>query len=473
VPGNTTEIPGARRQAAGGASVWPLIALCTGFFMVILDTTIVTVALPPIRHEFHSGGLSGVQWVVDGYTVAFAGLLLSAGSVGDRLGGRPAFQTGLALFVATSVGCGLAPDLGFLVAMRMLQGVAAALVVPTSLALVHASYPEREQRARAIGVWGGIGGLAAASGPVLGGLLVAALGWRAVFYVNVPFGILGLVLTARHVTAPRPARTGGLDLPGQFLVVTALGAAVYGIIEAGRSGPGGAGVVGAFAVAVVCGGGFVLVEYRSREPMLPPGLFRDAEFSSASLVGFLMNVGFYGQLFVMTFYFQEERHYGVLWAGLALLPQTAIAAPASAWGGRTTARTGPRRPMALGLTVGAAGFVALLAAGPGTPYPVLVLPLAAVGFGTAFTMPAATAAVVESAPAERAGVASGVLNAGRQVGSAVGVALLGALVTGASGFRTGMRTGAVISACCFAVGAAAALSPRPGRRAVPGPGRRG
>ncbi|MFC6066346.1 MFS transporter [Streptomyces ochraceiscleroticus] len=431
----------------------PLIALCMGFFMVMLDATIVTVALPPIGNEFSSGGdLTGVQWVADGYTVVFAGLLLSAGSIGDKLGSRSAFQAGLVLFVVASAGCGIAPSLWFLVVMRLLQGLAAALVVPTSLALIHASYDDKKDRARAIGLWGGIGGLAAASGPVLGGLLVAAFGWRAVFYVNLPFGALGLVLTARHVVAPRPARGAALDLPAQVLGVLTLVAVAFGIIEAGHTGWTDPAVLSSLALFVLCGAGFLLVEKRTADPMLPLGLFRNATFSSATAVGLFMNIGFYGQLFVVSFYFQQYRHYPVLWAGLALLPQTAMAAVASTLGGRMTARTGPRAPMLLGLGLGALGFVGLLLAGRSTPYPELVLPLAVIGFGTAFTMPAAVAAVVESAPAHRAGVASGVLNAARQVGSAVGVALLGALITRTPDFVDGMRIGTVISVACFAAG---------------------
>ena len=459
---------GAGQVARKRPSPLPLLALCSGYFMVILDVTVVTVALPPIGRDFHTGGdLSGVQWVADGYTVVFAGVLLSAGSIGDRLGAKAAFQAGLLGFVLTSAGCGLAPSLPFLVAARLLQGLAAALVVPTSLALIHAGYPDRAGRARAIGVWGGIGGVAAASGPVLGGLLVAGLGWRAVFFVNVPVGVLGWALTARHVpAAPRPARPAGarpagaarLDLRGQLLAVLSLSAVAYGVIEAGRSGWTAPVPLAAFALAAPAAAAFVRVERRHRDPMLPLGLFRRPAFCGATAVGLLLNTGFYGQLFVVTFYFQQYRHYAVLSAGLAILPQSAMAAVASTLGGRVTARTGPRTPMAVGLLTGAAGFAALLVAGRSTPYPELVLPLAAVGFGMAFAMPATVAAAVEAAPAEHAGIAAGVVNCARQVGSALGVALLGALVAGGSGFPAGMRAGALAGAGCFAAGAVLTLA---------------
>jgi DHA2 family methylenomycin A resistance protein-like MFS transporter len=431
-------------------------------FMVVLDVTVVTVALPPIGRDFHTGSdLSGVQWVADGYTVVFAGTLLSAGSIGDRLGSRAAFQTGLAFFTATSVGCALAPSLPVLVAMRLLQGVGAALVVPTSLALINASYPDKAARARAIGAWGGAGGLAAAAGPVLGGLLVAGLGWRAVFLVNLPVGLLGLALTARYVPRPRPSGAARLDLAGQLLAVMSLSAAAYGVIEAGHRGWTSPSALVAFAVLPVAVALFVRVESRRPDPMLPLGLFRSRTFSAATVVGLLLNTGFYGELFVVSFYFQQYRHFGVLAAGLAMLPQTAMVALGSLLSGRTTARTGPRLPMTAGLVIGAAGFAALLVAGAGTPYALLVLPLAATGFGTAFTMPAAVAAVSESAPSRHAGLAAGVFNAARQMGSALGVALLGALVSGAHDFRSGMRLGSLISAACFLVAALAALRTKP------------
>ncbi|MFG1805718.1 MFS transporter [Streptomyces sp. NPDC049040] len=433
----------------------PLVALCTGYFMVILDATAVSVALPRMGHDL-GGGLAGLQWVADGYTVAFAALLLSAGAVGDRIGAKPVFQVGLGLFVVTSIGCGAAPELWVLVTMRVLQGLSAALMVPTSLALIHASYQDEGDRTRAIGVWGGVGGVAAAAGPVLGGVLTAALSWRAVFFVNVPVGLLGLFLTARHVVAPRPERGRGMDRSGQLAGAVMLAAAVYALIEAGHSGWAAGGVLVAALLAVLAAAAFLLVERRTADPMVPLDVFRSRTLSSSTLVGFLMNAGFYGQLFVMTFYFQQVRGWSALEAGLALLPQTAMAALASALSGRTAARTGPRTPMWAGMLIGAAGFAGLLATGADTPYLWLVPPLAAIGFGMAFTMPAAMSAAVEEAPPGRAGLASGVMNASRQVGSAVGIALLGALVADRSGFVPGMHTGSAVAGGGFLAAAALA-----------------
>lgn len=417
-----------------------LVSLCLGFFMIPLDATVVTTALPSIAHDLHTSA-SGRQWVLDGYTLVFACLLLSAGSLGDRLGPRRIFLCGLGLFTVASAICGLATTLAVLNSARFGQGVGAALVLPTSLALINASYPDRAARARAIGAWGGVGGIAAGLGPVLGGVLTGTLGWPLVFYVNVPVGIAALVLTRRHVVAPSRRAHVGVDLPGQLLSSLAVGGLAYGLIE---------GAAWAFAIAVLGGVGFVLVESRSRHPMLPLSLFRDAEFTGSVLVGAAINTGFYGELFLLSLYLQQVRQLTPLLAGLALLPQPGIASLASSLGGRHTARFGPRPVMLIGLVVGALGLFAMALCGRETPYWLLVVPLLAIGFGTAYTMPAATAAAIEAAPG-RAGTASGALNSSRQIGSTLGVAVFGVLVAG--DFMTGYRLSVVVGGLVFAAGA--------------------
>ncbi|WP_273944669.1 MFS transporter [Kutzneria chonburiensis] len=286
----------------------PLVSLCLGFFMIPLDATVVTTALPAIGRD------RGRQWVLDGYTLVFACLLLSAGSLGDRLGARRVFLCGLGLFVLASMVCGLATTLGLLNAARVVQGLAAALVLPTSLALINASYPERAARARAIGVWGGMGGIAAGLGPVLGGVLTGWIGWPVIFFLNVTVGVAAIVLTLRHVVAPSARARVGLDLPGQVLSVLAVGGLAFGLIE---------GVVWAYAVAALGGVGFVLVEQRRRHPMLPLSLFRSKEFTGSVLVGAAINTGFYGELFLLSLYFQHIRLLTPALAGLALLPSPA------------------------------------------------------------------------------------------------------------------------------------------------------
>ncbi len=429
---------------------WALVAVCLGYFMVILDTTIVNVALPALRTDLRAD-VSGLQWVVDGYLLMLAALLLAGGVLADRFGARRVAQAGLAVFVVASVGCGLAPNVPVLVIARIVQGVGAALSVPASLALLRAAYPDAGPRARAIGVWGGIAGVAAAAGPILGGVLVTAASWRLVFVVNVPIGVAAMVLTARHVPAPQP-RPRALD-PGALVVsVLGLAALALALIDAGRDG---------FTVPVLVGGlvfctsavVFVAIERRVAAPVLPLDLFSDPGFTGASTVGLLINLGFYGELFVLNLYFQQTLGYSALLAGVALLPQMGMAVVGSAASGRVTARAGSPRPtMLTGLLVGGAGLLALTVVGAHPPYWVIVVPLVAVGFGMSFTMPAVTTAVVDGAPPDRAGLASGVINAARQVGGVIGVAVLGALVSGGS--VPGLRLALIIAAAVFLAGAA-------------------
>ncbi|MGH3794605.1 MAG: MFS transporter [Pseudonocardiaceae bacterium] len=433
----------------------PLVALCLGFFMIIMDATVVNTALPAIGRDL-SATVSGLQWVVDGYTLVFACLLLSGGSFGDRLGARRVFLLGVALFTIASAVCGLAPTLAVLNGARVAQGVGAALALPTSLALINASYPGRAQRARAIGVWGGLGGVAAGLGPVLGGLLTSWAGWQAIFWINVPIGLATIALTRRYVaTAPRtPAR---LDPLGQMLAIVTVATLAYGLIEGGARGWSASPVLTAFMIALLGGIGFVVTEQRRRDPMLPLGLFRNREFTGSLFIGAAINIGFYGELFLLSLYFQQVRHLSPLLAGLALLPQLGIAWLASTLGGRHTARLNARPVMLIGLTVGALGLIAMTWSEATTPYWMLIGPLLAIGFGTAYTMPAATTTTIEAAPSGQAGIAAGALNASRQLGSTLGVAVFGALLAGPSGFMTAYHLSVLIGGLVFAAGALTVL----------------
>jgi MFS transporter, DHA2 family, methylenomycin A resistance protein len=439
-------------SAPDRASAWPLVAICLGYFMVILDTTVVNVALPALSKGLHTG-TTGLQWVVDSYSLTFAALLLSAGALGDRRGAKAVFQAGMALFVLCSLACGLAPSTGVLIAARAAQGIGAALAVPSSLALLQAAYPDQAARRRAFGVWGGVAGIGAGAGPVVGGALVSGLGWRSVFFLNIPIGAAGLVLAARFVPAPGRHPHGG-DVAGQMAGVCGLGALTVALIEVGSTGWASPVVVAGFALAVVFGIVFVVVEHRSSSPMLPLGLFSSATFSAATLVGCCLNLGFYGELFVMTLYLQTVRGYSPLLAGVALLPQMAMAVVGSTVSGRIMAHTGPRLPMLIGLALGGAGLLALMVIDAGTAYGVLVAPFMAAGFGMSLTMPAATTAVMEAAPGERAGLASGTVNAARQVGGVLGVALLGTLVAHPATFLPGLRMSMAIAGGVFLLGAA-------------------
>jgi DHA2 family methylenomycin A resistance protein-like MFS transporter len=432
----------------------PLLAICLGYFMVILDATVVNVAVPAVGRDL-GGGLSALQWVIDAYTVVFAGLLLSAGSLGDRFGARRVFDAGLIVFTAASAACALAPSVAWLIAARAVQGLGAASLVPSSLALLRGAYREPSERARAVGAWGAIAGIAAASGPVLGGVLVGLVSWRAVFVINLPVGVLALWLGRRHLPRAGERQDGGnLDPPGQVIGIVMLTLLTVGLIEGGSAGWSSASAVVPLLGFLATVALFLIVERRAREPMLPLELFRSRTFSGASFVGLAINLGFYGQLFALSLYFQRERGFSALATGLALLPEGIFVAVSSALSGRLTGRIGPRLPMIAGQLCGAAGFAGLLAAGRATNYLLLVPGLVAAGFGMAFTMPAATAAIIDSAPAERAGIASGVLNAARQAGGAIGVALLGTLLAGAS-FASGLHVAMAVCAASFLLGAGA------------------
>ncbi len=442
------------------AAAWlPLVAVSLGFFMVILDVTVVTVAVPAIGTGLGAGP-AALQWVVDGYTLVFACLMPLCGALGDRFGHRRTFLAGLLFFTAASAACGAAGGTAMLVVARLAQGAGAALMVPASLALLRAAYPRPTERARAFGVWAAVSGLGAAAGPLVGGLAVWGTGWRAVFLVNLPFGLLAMALTRARVPAPAPRPGSRINIAAQLAGVVALAALTAGLNEGGTRGWGDPLVTGCFAAAGA--GSLCAVAASARWPRRPrPARARWRALSGGVLVGLLLNLGFYGLLFLATLYFQRQRGYGPLAAGLALLPMFVVMAASSFVSGRLTARCGPRLPMAVGLLTGAVGLAGWTAAGPHTGYVWLVVPMALAGLGTSFAMPAATTAVMESAPGERGGAAAASLNAGRQLGSALGVALFGSL--SAVRFLPGLHVSALLAAAGFVVAAAVATLTAPGR----------
>ena len=422
-----------------------LIAVLLGFFIVMLDATIVNVALADIGTDLDAP-MASLQWVVDSYTLVFAAFLLTSGAACDRLGARDVYLLGLLLFGVLSVVCALAPTGGTLVAARAAQGAGASAVVPGSLALLAVIYTEPDARSRAIGLWGGAGGIAAAVGPVLGGVLVSWIGWRAVFWVNIPIIAVACRLTLRSLPAPAARHGRAIDPLGQLLSVLGLAALTYGMIAGGESG-----LSNSSAAAICCGAavlaGLVVVEHHVDDPMLPMPLFREARFTVSALVGLALNISFFGQLFVLSLFFQRYLGYAPWLAGLALAPQACSAVIASPLGGRSTARIGAPATMLIGLLTGAAGFGSLVGVTEGTPYPLTALLTFAGGFGMAFAMPAATSAAVASAPPAYTGLAGGVINAARQTGSVIGVAALGAMIatrTFLAGFHLAVGTAAAV-----------------------------
>lgn len=428
-----------------------LLALCLGYFMVILDVTVVNVALPEMQVQL-GATISGLQWIAAGYSLTFASFLLTAGMLGDRLGSRRIFLAGLSAFTCASALCGLAPTLLALQLFRLLQGLGAALMVPASLALISHTFPEPAARARAIGLWGSIAGIAAASGPVLGGFLVNTLSWRSIFLINLPVGILGIGLTLAFVSRSRRINRQGIDLPAQVIAVLGLSSITFALIEGPNLGWTHPAILGMGTLFFLATAAFFLIEKRAHCPMLPLTLFANATFSAGNVVGLLLNFGFYGQLFLINLFFAQVQGHSPQLTGLALLPESSMVFLGAALAGRVTGRVGARLPMIIGLAIGGIGMLGMSLIQPQTSYLLIGMALLATGFGTAFTMPAMTAVVIENAPGEKPGTASGVLNASRQVGQALGTALLGSLVAVRSNFLPGLHNALLIAGMAFLSG---------------------
>lgn len=431
-----------------------LAGLSLGYFLVLLDSTIVTVALPAIGARL-TGGFGGLQWVANAYLVSFAALLLSAGALADRLGGRRLFLIGGWAFAALSAACALAGSMAILIALRALLGAAGALLVPSSLALIAGRYPDPADRARALGVWAALSGSGLVAGPVVGGLLTEAFGWRAVFLVAVPIAAASALIVASSSvhTARDPGRR--VDVRGQAAAVIALAALSYALIERGTSGWTSARVLAALAVFVVAAGAFVLAERSVDTPMLPPRLFHDRTFGAGLLAGALANFGLSGVLFVLSFSFQQERGYSAGLAGLAFLPLTVPTAINPIFTGRLVARIGARRPAAAGFVLMTAGAVtqAFSAGVAGSIAGLLLL-----GLGVSFAVPALVAGVVAAAPRDLTGLGAGALNAARQTGAVLGVAVLGTIMASGSTAQAGVRTALLAAAVTLAAGVVVVMS---------------
>jgi DHA2 family methylenomycin A resistance protein-like MFS transporter len=422
---------------------WTLAATSLGFAVVQLDVSVVNVAIKPIGASL-GGGVSSLQWVVSAYTVAFAALILSAGALGDRIGARRLFMAGFTLFSVASAACGLAPSLAALIAARVVQGVGAATLVPCSLTLLNHTFPEAGERARAVGLWAAGASAALSAGPLIGGLLTATLGWRAIFFINAPIGLAGIVLTARWAAETPRSADRGVDGWGQLAAATCLTALAGATIEGGAHGFGDPGVLGAYALAIVAGAAFIWIERCRARPMLPLALFRSETVSCATAIGLVINIAFYGLIFVLSLFFQRGQHRSALETGLAFAPMTGIVMAANVAAGRLAPRFGARRVIAFGAALTAAGALALLGAGTATSYPAMVVQLCTVGTGLGLIVPLMTATLLGSVDRSRSGVASGTLNSARQTGSVIGVALYGSLIAG--GLVSGLHVALAISA---------------------------
>lgn len=428
-------------------------ALCMGFFMVILDVTIVNVALPTVANYFHST-LSGLQWIVAGYSLFFAGLLLLAGSLTDYFNAKTIFQIGLITFALTSMGCALSQSITVLVFFRFLQGASGALLLPSSLALITDIYQDLKQRAHAIGIWAALGGIACASGPFLGGLLTSLFSWRAIFFVNVLIGLIGFFLISRYLDDIAKSITHKIkfDFLGQLTGFMTIFFLAYGLIEASIYGWNNFIITSCFIISSISLILFLVIEGQINNPMLPLSLFRNRITTTAFFVSMILNLVFYGELFMIPFYFENFRHYAVFMTGLAILPLPGLALVGSYLGGKFTAKIGPPKIIFMGLLIAATGFFALLTLQTTTPnYIWIMIPFLAIGFGVSFATPAMTFAAIHSVEQKRAGIAAGILNTGNQIGSLIGVAVFGTIAAISKNFILAMHLTLLISGTMFLV----------------------
>ena len=418
-----------------------------GFFVVALDAQIVNVALPDIGTAL-GGGLSGLQWVVTGYTLTFSSLLLFAGTLSDRVGARRAYGLGVGLFVLASAVCGFAPTLPVLVTARVVQGVGAALITPTSLALLREAYVDARDRTKAVAYWALGGSVAAAAGPVLGGVLTQ-LDWRIIFFINLPVGVAALVLLTRVPLSPR--RPHPFDPVGQVAALAALVGFTYAVIEGGSSTYSDPAVLGAFAVAALGAVVFVRSQARGRHPMVPLDLFRARPVAISLAAAFITMSAFYGVVFVQSLYFQQVRGASPLQTGLLFLPMTALVAILNPTAAKMSLRYGSRVPIVTGQILMGLGLLGLALAPSDLPVAIVAALMVPVGVGGSFTVPPLTSLLLDAVAAPQAGTASGVLNTARQVGGSMGVAAAGAVIAHMSGFMGGLRVSLVALAVLVAI----------------------
>lgn len=444
-----------------------LLAAMLGVVLVSLDVSVVNVALSSMSASLGIG-VEGLQWILNVYTLAYAICLLSAGALSDRLGARATFLLGFATFTGSSLACGLAPSFAVLLAARTVQGIGAALLVPSAMALLQHAYPDARQRARAVGLWAGAGSFALAAGPVLGGALVGHAGWRSIFLINLPLGLIGGWLSRRY--APRSERSAkrGTDLAGQFVAAVALTCFTGALTQAGALGWGHPLTLGGFIAGGVLFAAFLAIEARAAQPMMPLGLFGSPTFSTALLVGMVVNLVYYGLVFVFSLFFQTVQGKSALATGLAFVPLTALIMVVNIIAGNLIGRFGLRPVMLAGLAVATVGYVAMLSIQARSSYAVIAPTFIVAGIGIALAVPAVMTAALSGTLPGRTGTGAGVVNTARQVGGAIGVALFGSIIgaTGPDGFVLGLHFVIAIAGAALALAFLVVLAfmPPEGRR---------
>ncbi len=440
-----------------------LFVVCLAQFMVILDVAVVNIALPSMRDSLHFS-TSGLQWVVNAYTLTFAGFMMLGGRCADLLGRRRVFLAGTLLFGVSSLLCALADTRGLLVGARALQGFGGAIVSPATLSIITSSLPEGRERNRGLGAWAAVGGLGASSGALLGGVLTQALGWPAIFAINVPVGAAVFALGLRVV--PRDRASSGarhFDVAGAVLVTAGLVTLTYGIVRTTAIGWGSAGVIGPIALAVVLLAAFAVVEGRvARAPLVPLSIFRRAQLRAANLIVVLMYFALFSMFFFITLYLQQVLGDDALEAGLSFLPMTLSVFTGSTLAPRLVARVGVRPVIAAGMLLATAGLVLFTGVRPGASYAGHVLPGAiASGLGMGLALVSSTIAATQGVPAGESGLASGLLNMSRLFGGALGLAVLSTIATSVTHGAASARPAQALTdgfGVAFTVGAAITLA---------------
>ncbi|MBW8758511.1 MAG: MFS transporter [Burkholderiales bacterium] len=445
------------------APSFALVVLATSMAFVVgqLDVTIVNVALPALGRALDAS-VAGLQWVVDAYAVAFAAFMLSAGALGDRFGARHATQWGMAIFALASIGCALSPGTGWLDAARALQGLGAAVMLPNSLALLnHALAHDAKARARGVGWWTAAGAVSIAAGPVLGGVLVATIGWPAIFWVNVPLCVTGLWLVRRLAETPVGRARPPLDVAGQVLATLLLAALIATLIESRTRGFGDALVLAGVVATIVLAIALALVERGALVPVIAPDLFKGRDFRNAVFFGAVVNATYYGAIFVIALFLQGARHYTPMQAGLAFLPLTAGFFLSNVASGRVIGRFGTRPPMIAGALIDLVGFGVLAWASTRDSLAPMLVGFLLIPTGMGLAVPAMTTTVLSSVEKGRSSLAAALLNTARQAAGAIGVAAFGALAHGDAGqVATGLRITCSVAMLLLAGAALAAARPR-------------
>ncbi|TCW47581.1 DHA2 family methylenomycin A resistance protein-like MFS transporter [Bacillus thuringiensis] len=424
-----------KTQTRATSDIWILVSLAMGFIMATLDVTVVNVAIADIQEKLQIS-LSNTTWIVDGYMLFFASLLLAGGSLANRYGAKNIYLIGLTIFIIASVLCAVASTGTILIGARSLQGIGAALFMPSSLSLLAISYPDASKRAKMFGMWSAIVSISSGLGPFVGGVLVNTFGWRSIFLINIPIGIIGLLM-AYLIVASSPGKKRNLNIFNHILGIITLAGLSFALIEGPSYGWSSALIVTAIIVTIITAFLFIYIERRVKDPIIPMELFKNSSFSAANLVGFLINLALFGGIFMFGLFLQKAKGASPFIAGVELLPMMAVFVIGNLIFARLTTRLGVKVPMLTSITIAGIGSLILMLCVSSAPYWILAAIYAIANLGIGIAVPAMTATVMQAAGKEHANIAGATLNANRQVGALVGVAIMGIVLHEAHSWYTG------------------------------------